>query len=234
MNIIDIVILGCILLYALNGMYKGFLPSLLNLGGFFLSWIGAILFYPLLSGAFIKSDFFQSFRFYIEGAEKVNNYEIVNTPVASLSSGDIASIMENAKRPSPYHNTILHNLENQVFQKDGLTTVGEYFDMTIYCVILNILAFLLIFFLLRVLFTLLTNAYSYSAALPMLQRFDSVAGGGIALIRGFFSMHVVFMLIPMLLILLPVAQVSDLLNSSFMSTVFYSHSTILPFIIGRI
>ena len=121
-----------------------------------------------------------------------------------------------------------------MFQKDGLTTVGEYFDMTIYCVILNILAFLLIFFLLRVLFTLLTNAYSYSAALPMLQRFDSVAGGGIALIRGFFSMHVVFMLIPVLLILLPVAQVSDLLNSSFMSTVFYSHSTILPFIIGRI
>ena len=113
MNIIDIVILGFILLYALNGMYKGFLPSLLNLGGFFLSWIGAFLFYPLLSGAFIKSDFFQSFRFYIEGAEKVNNYEIVNTPVASLSSGDIASIMENAKLPSPYHNTILHNLENQ-------------------------------------------------------------------------------------------------------------------------
>ena len=64
MNIIDIVILGFILLYALNGMYKGFLPSLLNLGGFFLSWIGAFLFYPLLSGAFIKSDFFQSFRFF--------------------------------------------------------------------------------------------------------------------------------------------------------------------------
>ena len=62
MNIIDIVILGFILLYALNGMYKGFLPSLLNLGGFFLSWIGAFLFYPLLSGAFIKSDFFQSWK----------------------------------------------------------------------------------------------------------------------------------------------------------------------------
>lgn len=101
MNIIDIVILGFILLYALNGMYKGFLPSLLNLGGFFLSWIGAFLFYPLLSGAFIKSDFFQSFRFYIEGAEKVNNYEIVNTPVASLSSGDIASIMEMPSFPPP-------------------------------------------------------------------------------------------------------------------------------------
>ena len=55
----------------------------------------------------------------------MNNYEIVNTPVASLSSGDIASIMENAKLPSPYHNPILHNLENPVFQKDGLTTVGE-------------------------------------------------------------------------------------------------------------
>ncbi len=234
MNIIDIVILGIILLYVLNGLHKGFLPSLLNLGGFFLSWIGAFLFYPLLSGAFVKSDFFSSFRFYIEGAEKVNNFEMVNVPVSSLSKADIASIMDKAKLSSPYHNTILHNLENQAFAKDGLTTVGEYFDMTIYCVILNILAFLLIFFLLRMLFTLLTNAYSYSADLPMLQRFDSLSGGGVALIRGFFSMHVVFMIIPVLLILLPVTQISDLLNSSFMSSLFYSHSTILPFIIGRI
>lgn len=110
-----------------------------------------------------------------------------------------------------------------MFQKDGLTTVGEYFDMTIYCVILNILAFLLIFFLLRVLFTLLTNAYSYSAALPMLQRFDSVAGGGIALIRGFFSMHVVFMLIPVLAH--PAAGGAGFGSAQFL---FYEHSLLFP------
>ena len=132
------------------------------------------------------------------------------------------------------HRTILHNLETQAFAKDGLTTVGEYFDMTIYCVILNILAFLLIFVVLRLLFTLLTNAYSYSRDLPQLSRFDTLSGGSIALLRGFFSMHVVFMVIPMLLILMPVTQLTDFLNSSFTTSLFYSHSVILPFLMGRI
>ncbi len=234
MNIIDFAVLFILLLYVLNGLHKGFLASLLNLGGLFFSWLGAFLCYPLLSRAFAKSDFFSSFRFYIEGAEKVNNYEMVNVPVSSLSSADITSIMEKAKLSSPYYRTIMHNLETQAFAKDGLTTVGEYFDMTIYCVILNILAFLLIFLLLRVLFTLLTNAYSYSRELPQLSRFDALSGGSIALLRGFFSMHVVFMVIPMLLILMPVTQLTDLLNSSFTTSLFYSHSAILPFIMGRI
>ena len=100
--------------------------------------------------------------------------------------------------------------------------------------ILNILAFLLIFVVLRLLFTLLTNAYSYSRDLPQLSRFDTLSGGSIALLRGFFSMHVVFMVIPMLLILMPVTQLTDFLNSSFTTSLFYSHSVILPFLMGRI
>ena len=41
MNIIDFAVLFILLLYVLNGLHKGFLASLLNLGGLFLSWLGA-------------------------------------------------------------------------------------------------------------------------------------------------------------------------------------------------
>ena len=43
MNIIDFAVLFILLLYVLNGLHKGFLASLLNLGGLFLSWLGAFL-----------------------------------------------------------------------------------------------------------------------------------------------------------------------------------------------
>ncbi len=233
MNVIDIVIIGVILLYMLNGFYRGFLPSLLNLGGFLVSWLISFFTYPILSKTLVNSSFFSTLKFYIEGAERVNDYEAVNLAVSTLSDSKLTSIMENANMASPFNTAILSNIKTQAFAGQGLTTVGEYFEMTIYCVIINVLAFLLIFICLRSLFTLLTNAYSYSAKLPQLQKLDFAAGGMVALFRGFFSMHIVFMIIPAALIMIP-SQVAELLNSSFMTKLFYSGSMILPFISGHI
>ena len=100
MNIMDLLVIGLLLLYFLNGMYRGFLPSLLNLCGFFLSWVGAFIGYPLLAKRFMASEFITSFQFYIEGAEKVNDYEAARKIVSTLSKADISAIMDNAKLPS--------------------------------------------------------------------------------------------------------------------------------------
>ena len=230
---IDLIIIGLLLLYFLTGMYRGFLPSLLNLGGFFLSWIGSFIGYPLLAKRFMASEFITSFQFYIEGAEKVNDYEAARRLVSSLSKTDISAIMDNAKLPSFFSRAIESNLNKQVFSDMGLTTVGEYFNMSIFCLIINIISFMLIFFLLKCLFTLLTNAYSSSIRFPQLKRFDRVSGGGVTLLRGFFTMHIVFMLVPIAIALVP-SQIADILNSSVASSIFYSGSILLPFIPGNI
>ncbi len=234
MNILDIVVIGLILLYALNGLYRGFIPSLLNLAGFFFSWIFSFLTYPLLSKALVGSDFFSSLKFYIEGAERIGNYELVRVPIATISDSQLQTIMANAKMPTPYDTAIVANIKAKAFASQGLTTLGQYFDATIYNVMINILSLLIIFIVLRLVFTLLTNALSYASNTPQLRHFDSLLGGGVGLIRGFFSMHLVFALIPIALILLPITPITDLLNSSFTSALFYSGSIILRFISGTI
>ena len=233
MNIMDLLVIGLLLLYFLNGMYRGFLHSLLNLGGFFLSWVGAFIGYPLLAKRFMASEFITSFQFYIEGAEKVNDYEAARKIVSTLSKADISAIMDNAKLPSFFSRAIESNLKKQVFSDMGLTTVGEYFNMSIFCLIMNIVAFILVFLLLKCLFTLLTNAYSSSVDLPQLKRFEYTCGGGVTLLRGFFTMHIVFMLVPVAIALMP-SQIADMLNSSVASSIFYSGSILLPFIPGSI
>ncbi len=233
MNIVDIVILGLIALYFVSGAYRGFLPSLLNLGAFLVSWIASSLFSPLLARKLIGSPFFSSFKFYLEGAEKVTDYELVRRTVSSLSNAEMDSIIDSAALPSPYSRTILDNMKGQVFAKDGLTTVGEYFDMTIYCVIMNIIAFILVFLLLRLVLTLFTNAYSYSVDLPQLKKFDRLLGGAVALIRAFFSMHMLFSVVAIMIMIVP-SQITDILNTSFFARVFYSGSVVLPFIAGKV
>lgn len=233
MNIIDIVILGLIVLYFVSGAYRGFLPSLLNLGAFLVSWITSAVFSPLLAKKLVTSSFFSSFKFYIEGAEKVNDYEVVRQAVSSLSKADMESIVRGAGLPSPYSRAILTNMKTQAFAHEGLTTVGEYFDMTIYCVIMNIIAFILVFLLLRLVLTLFTNAYSYSVELPQLKKADPLLGGAVALIRAFFSMHILFSVMAIMIMIVP-SQITDILNTSFFARVFYSGSVVLPFIAGHV
>lgn len=234
MNIIDLVVIVLILLYVLNGIYRGFVPSLMNLGGFFVSWVVAFLTYPLLSRTLINSEFFSSLRFYIEGAERVGDYTITSLPVSSITPDQLSSIMETAKMPQPYDAAIVENIRTQAFESQGITTLGDYFDMTIYSVMINIISLLIIFVILRILLTLLTNAFSYAVDTPQLRRFDALTGGGVGLLRGFFSMHLLFAVVPIALILLPVQIVTDLVNSSQASSIFYSGSIVLRFISGSV
>ncbi|MGI6665188.1 MAG: CvpA family protein [Christensenellaceae bacterium] len=231
MNIIDLVVIAMIALYFISGCYRGFLSSLLNLGGVFFAWIISFFTYPILSDVLVNSKFFQSIRFYLEGGEKIK-VEYSRQLVSSLTDNGLTEIMDSAKLSSPYSKAITQNISKQVFADQGLTTVGEYFDLTIYNVIMNIIAFVILFVCLRVLFTLFTNAFSYSMELPQLQRFDAPLGGIVSLFRGFFSMHVLFMFVPIGLMIFP--EISELLNNSFTTSLFYSGSVILPFISGKL
>lgn len=232
MNIIDIIVLGLLLLFVLNGIYRGFLPSVMNLAGLFASWIGSFLAYPLVARKFYSMELFSSLRFYIEGAEKVGDFEIARQAVTSFSETQLEQIVSNANLAEPYQDSVLQNLKGLVFQGEGLTTVGEYFDATIYYTIINILAFAVLFFCLYIIFMLLTNAAGYSLELPELRHFDRPMGGAMALARGFLLMYVVFMAIPIALILMPLTFVTDIVNNSVMCSIFYNGSIILRFISG--
>ena len=231
MNILDYIVIGLIALYVLNGVYRGFIPSLLNLGGFFVSWIVAFLTYPLLSSSRMKSEFFSSLSYYIEGAESINDPSLIKLPVASISESQLDSIMSNATLSPPFDRAIAENISNQAFADQGLTTLGEYFNQSMYCVIINIISLLIIFICLRVILTLLTNAFSFGFSTPQLRHFDYLLGGGVGALRGFFSIHLVFCVIPIFMIILP-DLVTSFINDSFFANLLYSGNMVLRFISG--
>lgn len=233
MNFLDIIIIGLIVLYAVNGLYRGFIPSLLNLGGFFVSWISALIFYPLVSRGLVQSELFSSLRFYMEGAEKIGDVEMAKTSIDLISPEKLQNIVENAKLPSPFGNAITNNVTNKAFADKGITTLGDYFDTTIYNVIMNIVAILIIFIIARILFTLLTNAFSYAYATPQLVHMDYALGGAVGFIRGFFSMYMLFAVVPIMLILfMNVSFITDIINGSACCSIFYSGSVLLRFVSG--
>lgn len=234
MNIVDIVVVVLIGLYVLNGLYRGFIPSLINLGGFFLSWIISFLTYPLLSPMLAQNKFLSSFMYYIEGAEWIGDYELARTSIDQISSAKLSAVMTNAKLPPPFDQAITINVQNQAFASDGVTSLGDYFNLTIFNVMINILSILIIFVVLRVIFTLIGNGVSYAFNPPQLRHFDMPLGGASGLFRGYFSMYMIFMLIPVSLIMLSGTEVSNIVNSSSFCGIFYSGSILLRFVSGVI
>ena len=54
MNVIDWIILGILGISVLFGMYRGFVSSVLNMGGGLLSFFGAFLLYPKLAASAVS------------------------------------------------------------------------------------------------------------------------------------------------------------------------------------
>ena len=234
MNVIDWVVIVIIVLYGLNGLYRGFMPSVLNLGGFFISWVTAFLTYPLLAKPLSQTDLFSQLKFYIEGSERINNYELVNLDVSKITPTQLTDIMGNAKVPFPFDKAIETNVKTLAFQDQGVTTLGDYFNNTIYYVIVNIIALIIIFVVIRILLTLLTNAFIYSTVTPQLRHFDYLFGAGLGLLRGYFSMHIIFLGVPILLVLFStISLITDTIGDAGATNLFYSGSLILRFVVGH-
>ncbi len=233
MNIIDIIIIILLAVFVLNGVYRGFISAVMNLGGLFVSWVVAFLCYPLLAKQLAATEFFAQSRFYIEGAERID-VEIAKTPITSLQSGEIQTIVTDAKMPLPFGDAIVENINEGAFAEQGLTTVGDYFDETIFNVITNTLSLVIIFFAALIVITLVINAVSFSINLPQLRSFDTLAGGGVALIRGFFVMYMLFAIVPAFMVLIgdQITFITDMLNDSLTSSMFYNNSIVLPFVSG--
>lgn len=232
MNLLDGIILIFILVFTLSGVYRGFLPSMINLGGFFLSWLISFFTYPLLSNSLINTPFFSSLTYYIEGAEKIGNVELAKTAISEISPAELTDIMATAKVPPPFDTAIVNNINNEAFADLGVTNLGDYFNISMNNVIINIMSILIIFVGLSIIFTVLTNAFGYAWKLPQLRHFDHLLGGAIGLLRGFFTMYMVFTIVPIALTLLPISIVTDTVNSSVMCDIFYNGSIILKFISG--
>lgn len=110
----------------------------------------------------MQSDLFSSLRFYMEGAEKIGDVELARMNISMISDTQLHTIVDQAKLPTPFGNAIIDNVTNKAFADSGITTLGDYFDTTIFNVIINIISILIIFIILRVILTLVTNAFSYA------------------------------------------------------------------------
>lgn len=229
MNILDIAILAMLTLNLFIGLYNGFIVTILNIIAYFGSWILSFILYPILSKYIMtNTTLLEKIIYYTDASSRITDFSQRKLGVASLSEEQLASVVEQSQIPQPFGRAILANATNGSML--DLQTIGEYFDYTVAKVIISILSFFIIFFLLRLIFSIIIGVVKAIRDIPVLKQLDSLAGAGLGLIRGALILYIVFSILPLLLTIAPIDFVSDIVEASKLAPFFYKTNILIKFI----
>ncbi|MEA4927303.1 MAG: CvpA family protein [Candidatus Limiplasma sp.] len=230
MNVIDYGIIGVIALCVLFGFYRGFIQSLLNLGGCLLSFAGSFWLFPRLSDAIsANTEIVRLISSYTDSGSLLGDLDLSSRAVDTLSTSNIEAIVSKANLPDPIGRLLQANLSQKVFSPLGnlANTVGDYVNQTILSVSINVLSFIVCFVLCFIVVTILVNLIKSVFRFPLLKQLDWLAGGAFGFVIGCVLCFVIFTAMPLLRSVIPLEQFQTLVAQSALAPVFQNGGLIV-------
>lgn len=223
MSIITVGILLILAIAVLGGYYRGFVSSVLGLIATLASILFAFLIGPVAADI-VKSDekLFTTLLYYTEGSEFVakTDVELTRSSIDMVSDETLETVFRNADMPNPMGRCVKKNIVNHAFMEDGIFSLGDYFNQTIVCVVIEILSILAVFVLLRLLIALLIRGTDFAySGFNVLPQYDSLIGAGLGLVQGALILFAAFLVLPIVLTVLP--KIYEYLSESALGMFFY-------------
>lgn len=230
MNIVDLLIIAIIAITVISGMYRGFISSLLSTANFFISWMAAYTIYPSISGALLGNESIMDTLYYYTDAASKLGTGVARTDISQASGSLVQSAIDAISLPAPFDALLKQNISARAFVGIDLSTVGDYVNQTIVTVVTNVVCFLLVFMVCFIVLNLVINLLNYVFKFPALKHLDSLTGGALGLVRGYFFVFLLFTLAPILLTALPVQAISDYIHASKLGAYFMESNFITSII----
>ncbi|MBR3764656.1 MAG: CvpA family protein [Clostridia bacterium] len=232
MNLIDWIIVGILGISVLFGMYRGFVSSVLNMGGGLCSFFGAFWLYPKLAALIQQNESLRmTLAHYLEPGSGLD-LALSESSVSDLGASGIQQVLSRVSLPSPLDSILQVNLESSIFSNLSISTVGEYVNQTILQASINIICFVLCFLVSYVVISTLFNLIRAVFRFPLLKQLDGLAGGVFGLLRGLLICLVIFTLVPLVQTMVPLDMIDEVLNGSVLAPVFMNGNLITAIMNG--
>ena len=228
LNIVDYVIIGVVAISVLFGLYRGFVSSVLSMGGGLVSFLASFALYPKLAALIQNNQELQrTLLHYTDASSRIGDLELALTTVVNLGREGIQKVLTNVSLPAPLDSILQVNLENLVYGTQGaVTTVSDYVSQTILQASINIICFLVCFIGLYIAISLGVNLIRAVFRFPVLKQLDSLAGGVFGLLRGILICLAVFTLVPLVQTMLPMDLINELIAQSQLAPIFMNGNLI--------
>lgn len=236
MNIVDYVIIGMVGVSVLYGLYRGFVASVLSMGGGLISFLSAFALYPKLAALIQNNEELQrTLLHYTDASSRIGDLELALTNVVNLGREGIAQVLSNVQLPAPLDSILQVNLENLVYGTQGAaSTVSDYVSQTILQSSINIICYVICFAVLYVVITAVLNLIRAVFRFPVLKQLDSLCGGVFGLLRGLLICLVIFTLVPLVETMIPLDMITELLEASTLAPVFMNGNLITAIMNGSL
>ena len=213
-------------------MYRGFISSVLNMGGGLVSFFGAFWLCPQLSALIQRNEGLRmTLAHYLEPGSGLD-LALSETPVATLGASGVQQVLGKVGLPTPLDSILRVNMEHNVFSNLDIWNVGEYVNQTILQASINILCFVACFLLLYLAVSILINLFRAVFRFPQLKQLDSVAGGVFGLLRGLLICLVLFTLVPLVQTMVPLEMINEVLSDSALASMFMNGNLITAIMNG--
>ncbi len=236
MNVVDWVIIGIVGISVLFGLYRGFVASVLNMGGGLISFVASFALYPKLA-ALIQNNqnLLQTLTHYTNSDSRVGDLQLSLTRVVDLGSEGIRQVLEKVDLPAPLDAILQQNLENLAYGTQGaVQNVAQYVEQTILKSSINIICFLVCFLLLFIAISILGNVIRAVFRFPVLKQMDSIAGGCFGVLRGVLLCLALFTVVPLVQTVLPLEMIDKLLAESTLAPIFMNGSLVTAIMNGSL
>ena len=230
MNVIDFGIIGVIALCVLFGFYRGFIQSLLNLGGCLLSFVGSFFLFPKVADAIsANTEIVRLISSYTDSGSLLGDLDLSSQAVSSLSASNIQAIVSKANLPEPIGKLLQANLTEKVFSPLGnlASSVGDYVNQTILSVSINVISFIVCFILCFIVLAIIINLIKAVFRFPILKQLDWLAGGLFGFVIGCVLCFIIFTAMPLLQSVIPLAQFQTLVEQSALAHIFENGNLII-------
>lgn len=230
MNAIDYGIVALILIFTLFGFYRGFMQSLLNLGGCLLSFAASFWLFPKMSDAISSNtEIVRMLSGYTDSGSVLGDLGLSSLPVNTLSATNITAIVDKAGLPEPLGKLLQANLTEHAFAPLGnlATNVGDYINQTILSVSINVLSFIVVFILCFLVVTIVINLLKSVFKFPLLKQLDWLAGGAFGFVIGCVLCFVIFTAMPVFQSLIPIENFQQLVKESALAGIFQNGNLVI-------
>lgn len=219
MNIIDILILIVLAVSVIFGMYRGFISGVLSLAAL----IGAAALAFMMSGdlaAWLKGNetLVNTLLYYTDAGSRISNLDLSLLSVSQINESALAQILSSAELPAAFESAFL----TAIGSASGGMTIAQLMSETIVSVSISILSFLICFLIAYIAATFVIHLINYVFELPVLRHLDALIGGVFGLARGVLLLFILFALVPIVLAVAPVPQISELIAASQLAPMFDS------------
>lgn len=226
MNWTDLAVICIILIFAIIGLYNGFIFSIFRLGSFFISVFVSVKYNPVMARLLRATTLDENILKSIKHALMIQQQSTAPQIDSQVKEAAADSIIRELQLPSFLKNKLIAHTPSP----SKILPIEQIIDVVsegLTDIVINIISLILLYIAIRVALAFARFIFKGIAKLPVFRQVDKFGGFALGAVEGLLSIYLIMALLMLFNSASKFKPVFDALNTSVIAKFFYQNNFII-------